>query len=151
MLVSIDRQPSVRKLIMFATSWFVGGAVVSAVASMGHHPTWALTIFLLATVPLLAGLLAGLRGLRAVYLFINYAAAPLAATVGVVALAIVYFLVLTPVGLALRLTGYDPLQSRNVDARLTESFWERVRGAEDSETAEPDLDASSIRRYFRQY
>lgn len=52
-------------------------------------------------------------------------------------LAIVYYLVLTPVGIALRLSGKDPLRRRT--GRDAASFWTDHEGTDDPE------------RYFRQY
>lgn len=53
------------------------------------------------------------------------------------AAAAVYYLVITPIGLLLRLSGRDPLQRRSERGR--ESYWEDAEKAGDSE------------RYFRQY
>lgn len=59
--------------------------------------------------------------LRIVYLGMIYATLPIGIVVSYVILAATYYLVLTPIGLVLRLCGYDPMQ-RRFD-RKAESYW----------------------------
>jgi len=67
-----------------------------------------------------------------------YAAFPIGWTVSHVLLAVVYFAVLTPTGLGLRLLGYDPMSRRDRSEEKT-SYWERECAPENRE------------RYFRQF
>ncbi|MHC4975440.1 MAG: SxtJ family membrane protein [Planctomycetota bacterium] len=65
------------------------------------------------------------------------AAGPIGWTVSTVLLALVYFLVITPIGLMLRLFGHDPMQRG----------FERGRGSYWAERPQ----APETRRYFRQF
>jgi hypothetical protein len=71
------------------------------------------------------------------YLAWNFAACCVGIVVSNVALALVFFLVVTPVGLALRLLGKDPM-SRKLDRRAR-SYWNAAERVTDPE------------RYFRQF
>jgi ABC-type uncharacterized transport system permease subunit len=59
--------------------------------------------------------------LRIVYLGMIYATLPIGIVVSYVILAATYYLVLTPIGLVLRLCGYDPMQ-RRFD-REAKTYW----------------------------
>ena len=59
--------------------------------------------------------------LRIVYLGMIYATLPIGIVVSYVILAATYYLVLTPIGLVMRLCGYDPMH-RRFD-RKAESYW----------------------------
>ena len=74
---------------------------------------------------------------RQLYIGWMYAAQPAGWTISHVVLGIVYYLVLTPIGLLLRLAGRDPLQ-RRFDREAT-SYWIK---------REAPADAA---RYFRQF
>ena len=86
-----------------------------------------------------SGLLAAAApaGLRPLYVALTAVALPIGWVVSNVLLAIVYYGVLTPIGLALRLAGRDPLQ-RRFD-RQAPSYWV---------DRPPQAD---VRRYFRQF
>ena len=76
--------------------------------------------------------------MRLVFLGMSYAAWPIGFVVSHVVLAMVYYLVMTPIGLAMRVFGYDPMTRRGDLAK--KSYWvER-----DSGTRGPDS-------YFRQF
>ena len=66
-----------------------------------------------------------------------YAFFPLGWLLSHVILALVYYLALLPVGLIMRMVGYDPLH-RKFD-RQAESYWI------------PKRDAPDVSRYFRQF
>jgi hypothetical protein len=68
----------------------------------------------------------------------SYLAWPIGFVVSHVVLALVYYLVLTPIGLAMRVFGYDPMR-REFD-RSAESYWIA------RDTAEIKAE-----RYFRQF
>jgi hypothetical protein len=74
---------------------------------------------------------------RPIYLGWMYLAFPIGLAVSYAVLAFVYFVVVTPIGLVLRLTGRDPLQRAFERART--SYWIEHRTGEDST------------RYFGQY
>jgi carbamoyltransferase len=66
-----------------------------------------------------------------------YAVAPVGWLVSHLLLAIVYYGILTPIGLSLRVTGYDPLSRRA--KRQSTTYWI------------PRPEASDPKRYFRQF
>jgi hypothetical protein len=76
--------------------------------------------------------------MRLVFLGMSYLAWPIGFVVSHVVLAAVYYLVITPVGLLLRLFRYDPMK-RHFD-RDAPSYWIR----HDPREGAPD-------RYFRQF
>jgi hypothetical protein len=74
---------------------------------------------------------------RRLYVGWMYAAAPVGWTISHVVLALVYYLVLTPVGLLVRLFGRDPMQ-RSLDTKAASYWIERKAQPEPA-------------RYFRQF
>ena len=105
---------------------FRRGAAVEVAAAIG-------------TVAALVGTLGLLlpRAIRWVYVGMIYLAFPIGWVVSHVILALVLYLVLTPIGLLLRLAGRDPL-ARGFD-RSASSYWT------------PHRRADSMERYFRQF
>ena len=75
--------------------------------------------------------------LRPAYVGLSLVAAPVGVVVSCVVLAVIYFGVMMPIGLVLRLTGRDPL-GRRFDPQAA-SYWVRRKGTTD------------VRRYFRQF
>ena len=90
-------------------------------------------------VPVVVGVAGWIRphGVRLVYLGACYAAAPVGFVVSHLLLAAIYFLVLTPVGLLLRLARKDPLERRFDPQRST--YWAPRESARPPES------------YFRQH
>jgi len=76
--------------------------------------------------------------LRPLYLGLSLIGLPIGLVVSHVAMGIVYYLVLTPIGLAMRLLGRDPLY-RQFDPNA-QTYWVR-RNEQEKET----------KRYFRQF
>jgi len=81
--------------------------------------------------------LAAPRLVRPIYLGWMYAAYPVGWTVSHIVILVVYYLVLTPVGVAARLAGYDPM-ARKFE-RERDSYWIPRAGPGDKG------------RYFRQF
>ena len=75
--------------------------------------------------------------LKGTYLASAYAALPIGLVVSYLILGVIYYLVLTPVGLLLRLRGYDPL-SREWEPNAG-TYWIRREALRDTD------------RYFRQF
>ncbi len=135
-LVEIDLYPDARKLRGFA----LGGAVICGAFGL---------LFAMRGWSVAAGGLwgagavgAALAVVRPAWLLWSYrvmivAAAPIGVVVGYVILAGVYFLLITPMGLLRRLTGWDPLDRRFEPDRA--SYWT------------PHESVRDVRRYFRQY
>jgi len=134
-LIRIDRHPPRRQLCLFGALWLVffgvlGGMVLHGGSTALAGVLWALA----AAVPAIGWMVPSF--MRIVYLGMAYASFPIGLVISHLILAIVYYLVFTPVGLAMRWFGYDPM-NRRFD-RSAETYWCR-REQDDS-----------LERYFRQ-
>lgn len=135
-LIRIQRHPSRRQLAGFAVVWLAMFAVLGGVALLRHAWPWAVALWAVAAlVPAIGCFVPG--WLRGVYLGAAYLTYPIGAIVSLVILAAVYYLVLAPIGLLLRLSGYDPMGRRR-DPNAA-SYWT------------PRTPADDVRRYFRQF
>ncbi len=136
-LIRIDYSPSRHKLALIATVWMVLLGIVGAILlkKTGCVPAAAAVW---AAALLIAGIgWAAPRLMRAVYLGLVYATLPVALVVSLLVLLLVYYLVLTPTGLLMRLFGYDPMHRRfDPDAQ---TYWLPRQQDED------------VSRYFRQF
>jgi len=136
-LIEIDRHPSSRKLRQFA-GLFVVAFGVAGFLVLRRSGSWeaALAIW---TVALLVGVAGLVRppAIRLVWVGMIYLAFPVGWVVSHLLLAVVLYLVFTPIGLLLRLLGRDPLE-RRFDPQAT-SYWT------------PHRQADTIDRYFRQF
>jgi hypothetical protein len=119
-LIRINKNPSSRQLIVFASSWLVFMGALGAVGWFrGRHGHAAVFWILAAALPV-AGL-ASRSLLRIVFLGLSYATYPIGIVVSNTVLALVYYLALTPIGLTMRLFRYDPL-ARKIDP-AAQSYW----------------------------
>jgi Saxitoxin biosynthesis operon protein SxtJ len=122
-LIKIDDNPSDRDLRQFAAIWFPLFWVLA-----GALLYWKTSNAAIASLIVAAGVLIGAVGawriafIRPVYLIWMYAAYPVGWTVSHILLASIFYLVVTPIGLVMRLFGYDPLQ-RRID-RSASTYWE---------------------------
>jgi hypothetical protein len=133
----VDHHPSRRQLAVFGIAWFLFFAVVGTIVllKISSLPA-ASTIWTLAVAVPLAGCVFP-ELLRLVYVGMTYVAMPIGWVVSHVVLALVYYLVLTPTGLLMRLFGYDPMRRRFDPAAKT--YWIPREQPED------------VGRYFRQF
>ena len=136
-LIRVDRNPSPRKLAMFAIAWLLALGILGAIVLMKTDSlqaavaVWAAALLLAAICRIVTGLT------RVLYLGVVYATLPIGLVVSPVVLAVVYYLVLTPTGLLMRLFGYDPMHRRfDPDAQ---TYWLPCEQDED------------VGRYFRQF
>ena len=137
MLIRLNLKPTPRQLNQFGLAWLVFvGAWGAAAMWRWHSPSAAVALWITAVVVPAAGWLCR-PIMRAAYLALTLAAYPVGVVVSTVVLAAVYFLVLTPVGLLMRLLGRDPMFRRFDRAAAT--YW-RVHT--------PPADSG---RYFRQF
>ena len=137
-LVQINRHPTLRQLNQFGLIWLGFLALFGTVAWFRFDsPKLATGLWLAAVVIPMIGWMAP-SFMRLVFLGMSYAAWPIGFVVSHVVLALVYYLVMTPIGLVMSLLGYDPM-SRSVDPNK-ESYWVE-RG---KETRGPGA-------YFRQF
>jgi len=121
-LIKINRHPSARQLCQFGLVSFVFLSSFGAVALWQGSPRTAFALWLAAVAVVTVGWLAPIR-LRVLFLFLSYAALPIGIVVGYLSLAMVYFLVLTPIGVVLRWVGHDRML-RKRDASTT-SHWSK--------------------------
>jgi len=129
-IIRINRNPSPRQLKQFGFIWLGFMAFFGAVAwfKLAAPPAavvlWAAAVI----VPVVGWLLPSF--MRLVFLGMSYAAWPIGVVVSHVVLGLVYYLVMTPIGVLMRLFGYDPMSRRG--DRGGETRWveraERRRG-----------------------
>ncbi|MHC4401165.1 MAG: SxtJ family membrane protein [Planctomycetota bacterium] len=136
-LVRIDPNPSRRRLAVFGVLWLVflglvGGGVLHLTGSV---PAAAAVWTLAAVVPAVGWLAPAF--MRIAYLGLAYLSYPFALALSHLVLATIYYLVLTPIGLLMRLFGYDPM-NRRLDERAA-TYWH------------PREKAENVGRYFRQF
>ncbi|MDP6543857.1 MAG: SxtJ family membrane protein [Phycisphaerae bacterium] len=135
-MIEINKNPSPRTLKQFSLAAAVFAALVGYFA-FARTGSWTPAVAIWATGAVVAVVgLARPRCVRWIYLAISYLAAPIGIVVSLIVLAIVYYAVVTPIGVIMGLTGRDPLQRRRDPA--TGTYWQ-----ERKETT-PD-------RYFRQF
>ena len=136
-LIDVNWDPPRRQLRQFAVLFliFIGG--LGTVLYFKDKPLIISEILWnLSWVVCLAGLIYPPL-VRPVYVAMMAVALPIGFVVSTILMVIIYYLILTPIGLVMRLFGYDPLRMRPVAG--TGSLWiERPP-------------ASDVRRYFRQY
>ncbi len=119
-LIRINKNPGRQQLLVFGLAWLVFFGIWGVVAWTKAAPTLARGLWVWAGAIPIAGLFFP-RGLRWVYVGLSYATYPIGFVVSHVVLAIIYYLLLTPIGLIMRLLRYDPL-SRRFDAQAP-SYW----------------------------
>ncbi len=136
-LIRIHREPSGRHLAVFAVGWLLSLGLIGWLfpRQLGDISLRDLCWVLAVMVPAVG--LAIPRFLKGVYLASAYAALPVGIVVSYIVLATIYYAVLTPVGLLLRLGGFDPLSCRF--QREIDSYWI------------PRRPPAGRDRYFRQF
>ena len=137
-MIPVNRNPTKSQLRLFAALVFplFWGWVAFLVYRRAEMPRVAIAIAAVAVVISILGLFSP-AFMRRVWIAMMVGLSPIGWVLSHVILAFIYYLVLTPVGLALRLAGRDPLH-RRLD-REAKTYW-IDRGSE------PPVD-----RYFRQY
>jgi hypothetical protein len=130
-LVNINRHPSAKQLNQFGFVWLGFVSVFGIVAWLKFQaPTLAAALWVAAVVVPVVGWLFP-PFMRMVFVGMSIAAWPIGFVVSHVVLALVYYLVVTPIALVMRIVGYDPMGCRR-DPDLT-SYWvarRTVRGPE---------------------
>src|SRR3972149_2918294 len=120
-LIRIDHNPSRRQLAIFGAVWLVFFTVVGIVMhARGVSAMATVSVWIAAAgVPVIGWIAPSF--MRIVYLGMAYLALPIGFVVSYLLLAAIYYLVLTPTGLLMRMLGHDPM-NRRFDA-TTESYW----------------------------
>ncbi len=137
-VIQINRDPSRRQLNQFGFIW-LGFLVFFGVVAWFKFGNQGLAKGLWVAalvVPVIGWLVPAF--MRLVFLGMSYLAWPIGFVVSHVILAAVYYLVLTPVGLVMRVVGYDPMK-RRFD-REAPSYW-----------IARDPAGAEAKRYFRQF
>ncbi len=120
-IIRINRNPSPRQLNQFGFIWLAFLSFFGALAWFRlHEPALAQGLWAAAVVVPVIGWLAP-SFMRLVFLGMSYAAWPIGFVVSHVVLALVYYLVMTPIGVVMRLFGYDPM-TRITDP-IGAGFW----------------------------
>ncbi len=135
-MIEINKNPKAKELSQFGIIWLPALLILLVWMITSRLETRFWTILLSA----LAGLSMGLGVmqpmiLKPIFVGLQYLTWPIGMVVSYVLLAIVFYLLITPVGILLRLFGYDP-----VDKRLRIGSMWHVR--------EPVIEQAS---YFRQF
>lgn len=138
-MIAINRHPTRRQLWWFAGLWLpLAGATAGRVLLWrAHTPRAAAAIWIATALATLASLL-NRAAARAVFVFLSYITFPIGVVVSWIALALLYFLVVTPVGVVMRLAKRDPLCLTRSDTKP--SYWR-----------ERETDGSHRSRAFRQF
>ncbi len=136
-LVNINTQPTRRQLNQFGFVWLGFLLVFAGIAwwrldapSAGRWLAIAAVV-----VPVIGWLWPAF--MRTIFVGMSLAAFPVGFVVSHVVMVLVYYLVVTPIGLAMRLSGHDPMR-RGFD-RDAVSYW-----VERTQVCDP-------KRYFRQF
>ena len=120
-MVTLDLNPNARAVRGFARLWFpLFVVVLGSVLRWRFGWVTAANITWVAGAALAIGALASSRIARTVFIALTIATYPIALVVSTVLLTAVYFVVMTPLGLWLRVRGHDPLQLRQREAK---SHW----------------------------
>ena len=135
-MIEINKNPPPRTLRQFSLAGAVFAAIVGYIV-FARAGSWMTAGAIWATGAAVAALgLARPPAVRGVYLCMSYIAAPIGMLVSLIVLGIVYYAVVTPIGVVTGLLGRDPMQRRRDPA--AETYWRQRK-----ETP-PD-------RYFRQF
>jgi len=136
-MIEINWKPTRRELRQFSV------ALIVAAAAVGGLLWWKVGPNQISQVLWIGGPALGLIGLvvpplmRPVFVGLSLVAFPIGYVVGFVALAFVYYLLVTPIALVFRLLGRDPMH-RRFDLSAT-TYW--IRRPE----------TPSAKRYFQQF
>jgi hypothetical protein len=136
-LIRIEHNPSRRQLLVFSLCWLLFWGIVglTILHRSGSWPTAATVWAMGAAIAVVGWIFPPL--LRIVYLGMAYLAFPIGFVLSYLLLGVIYYAVVTPIGLLMRLAGQDPLQRRfDADAQ---SYWV---------SRKPQAD---VTRYFRQF
>jgi hypothetical protein len=118
----INWNPDRKTLVEFSELWlFFVGMVASPLALLRGHPTSAAIFWILAVAVRGLGLWRP-SWVKPFFLGLTLATWPIGWVVSHLAIGLVYYLVITPIGLAFRLIGRDPLR-RAFDPKAT-TYWE---------------------------
>lgn len=119
MFSDLQLNPTKRTLRQFAGAWLVV-FIVLALKQLVHGHKWIGVALILIALIGLAGLVKPLA-VKKLFIGATIAATPLGWIVSQLVLAIMFYVVLTPIALIRRLCGRDPLQLKRPAEK--QSFW----------------------------
>ncbi|MBL7219032.1 MAG: hypothetical protein ISS69_02885 [Phycisphaerae bacterium] len=135
-MIEINKNPSHRTLRQFSLAAAVFAVLVGYLA-FGRNGSWITAAVIWASGASVAAMgLARPPSVRGIYLCLSYLTAPIGIGVSLIVLGIIYYFVVTPIGVIMGLLGRDPMQRRRDPE--TETYWQRRKATP------PD-------RYFRQF
>jgi hypothetical protein len=135
-VIKLNRNPPDRELRQFAVIFFLFFVVVAVIAYFRGSVNAAATAL---TIGVLAGAIGSMRVafVRPIYLGWMYAAYPIGWVVSHTVLAVVFYLIVTPVGWVMRRLRYDPLERQFESSAKT--YWAPIAARTDKTS------------YFRQF
>jgi len=135
-MIKVKKEFSQRDLLLFGPLFALFCGLLGWLLFLHWFPPVVTYVFWAAAAVVIGVYYAVPSWRRSIYLGWLYAVMPIGWVVSHLLLIVVYYLILTPCGLLMRLVGYDPLH-RKFDPQATTYWIER----------EP---AKDVQRYFRQ-
>ncbi len=117
----INLRPSSRQLLVFALAWLAIAGLLGFVQWRQDRPVVAGLVWSAGVLGLLLDLLWP-AALRLLYVGLSFVTFPIGLAISSLVLAALYYAVLTPIGLILRLGRHDPLRRRL--ERDAASYWQ---------------------------
>lgn len=136
-MICIERHPNRSQLLVFGFLWLLFLCFWGTALWLKSGVSWKPVALWTAAVAIPAVGLAWPSFMRKVYLAASYITLPIGIVISFIALIAIYYVVLSPIALILRLKGYDSMR-RSFD-RSAETYWTRRSQERDSE------------RYFKQF
>jgi|SRR5688572_27543991 hypothetical protein len=132
-MITINRHPSRAQLWWFAGLWLplFGGVLGASLFWQAHAPRAAIAVWATTAVATVLSLLSEAVA-TAVFVGLSYATFPIGFVVSWSALAVLYFLLITPFGLVMRRAGRDPLRLEADDS--AGSYWTPRAGRDTDST-----------------
>ena len=124
----IPRNPDLKTLFQFSVIWLIAFSLLAGMQYWRYNHTTAAGI--LAIVALIGGCIGMIKPSFMKPIFVGWMilAFPIGWTVSLVLLGLIFYLVIAPIGLALRLFGHDPLKLRTSKVN---SYWDSRKNHQD--------------------
>lgn len=112
-MISIQKNPPAKVLSQFGIIWLPAMLLVLVVflTSRLESSLWTILLCILAAVSMTVGLWRPML-LKAPFIGLQYLTWPIGFIVSYLLLAVIYYVLITPLGMLMRLVGYDPLRRR---------------------------------------
>lgn len=135
-MMEVNWNPSRKELRQFGFLCFLFFGAIGAYRYWYHGLT--LGVEILAALAVIGGTLGAIAPQLLKWVFVGWIIAvfPIGWTISHLLLGLIYYLILTPIGLLLRVLGHDPM-NRSLD-RTAKSYWS-------------DHEQAPVARYFRQF